>query len=87
MKSRNGCFIGTTTAVERVYATRDAIVTKPRRKPPWHTTIVFLLVELHTISPTDSKATEVASVSSGILRPGPPPHRGRGRPRRSVPHR
>lgn len=50
---QNTTLIGTTSAGERVYVTRDGIVTKPRRKPPWHTTIVILLVELHSISPAD----------------------------------
>ncbi len=49
----NGTFIGTTAAGERVYATRDAIVTRKPRKPPWHTTIVCLLAHLHGISPAE----------------------------------
>lgn len=46
----NAAFVRLAAEGVSLHLTRDGLVAK---KPPWHTTIVYLLVELHALSPKE----------------------------------
>lgn len=50
---RNATFLGLTLDGESVYLAEDRFVAKKQGKPPYHTTIVVLLLELHGLSPAE----------------------------------
>lgn len=52
----NALFLGMTPDGLSVYATETGIIAKKQPKPPWHSTVVALLVDLHRISPPEYEA-------------------------------
>ena len=53
---RNAVYLGTDASGACVYFTRDSIIAKYQRKPPYHNTICCFLLMLHRRSPSDLEA-------------------------------
>lgn len=60
---RNATFLRTTPQGESIYMTRDGIVTKVVRKPPWHTIILINPTVEITCPDCGSRGTHTCAIT------------------------